>query len=60
MDSKLGRAQTALVKSITAATTRNQEHPMEHIVSCPQPGCGAAAEIKDRWVWLSTHGPVSR
>jgi len=31
---------------------------MEHIVSCPQPGCGVSAEIVDRWVWLSTHGPV--
>jgi len=30
---------------------------MGYIVSCPQPGCGAAAETKDRWVWLSTHGP---
>jgi hypothetical protein len=31
---------------------------MEHIVSCPQAGCGASAEIVDRWVWLSTDGPV--
>jgi hypothetical protein len=31
---------------------------MEHIVSCPQPGCGASADIVDRWVWLSTNGPV--
>jgi hypothetical protein len=33
---------------------------MEHIVSCPQAGCGAAAEIADRWVWLSTDGPVEQ
>jgi hypothetical protein len=33
---------------------------MEHIVSCPQAGCGAAAEIVDRWVWLSTDGPVEQ
>jgi hypothetical protein len=33
---------------------------MEHIVSCPQAGCGAAAEIADRWVRLSTDGPVEQ
>jgi hypothetical protein len=33
---------------------------MEHIVSCPQAGCGASTEIVDRWVWLSTDGPVER
>jgi hypothetical protein len=44
--------------SITVTFTRNQENPMEHIVLCPQAGCGASAEIVDRWVWLSTDGPV--
>ena len=23
---------------------------MEHIIYCPQPGCGASAQIVDRWV----------
>jgi hypothetical protein len=32
---------------------------MEHVVNCPQPGCGTSAEIVDRWVWLSTNGPVA-
>jgi hypothetical protein len=31
---------------------------MEHITYCPQPGCGASAQIVDRWVWPSTSGPV--
>jgi 1,6-anhydro-N-acetylmuramate kinase len=31
---------------------------MQHIIHCPQPDCGASAQVVDRWVWLSTHGPV--
>ena len=31
---------------------------MTHVVDCPQPGCGAFAEVVDHWVWLSTDGPV--
>jgi len=31
---------------------------MQHIIHCPQPGCGAPAEIVDRWTWTSTNGPV--
>jgi hypothetical protein len=31
---------------------------MEHIIYCPQPGCGASTQIVDRWVWRSTSGPV--
>jgi len=37
---------------------KNQEYPMESIVPCPQPRCGASAQIVDRWVWPSTNGPV--
>ena len=31
---------------------------MESIVPCPQPRCGASAQIVDCWVWPSTNGPV--
>ena len=31
---------------------------MQHIIDCPQPGCGVPAEIVDRWTWTSTDGPV--
>jgi hypothetical protein len=31
---------------------------MQHIIHCPQPDCGAPAEIVDRWTWTSTNGPV--
>jgi hypothetical protein len=31
---------------------------MQHITNCPDPRCGAPAEIVDRWVWTSTDGPV--
>ena len=37
---------------------KNQEYPMESIVPCPQPRCGASAQIVDCWVWPSTNGPV--
>jgi len=31
---------------------------MQHSIYCPQPDCGAHAEIVDRWTWTSTDGPV--
>lgn len=31
---------------------------MTQFVTCPEPGCLAAAEIVARWVWPSTDGPV--
>jgi hypothetical protein len=33
---------------------------MQHIIHCPQPGCGVPAQIVDRWVWASSDGPVER
>jgi hypothetical protein len=31
---------------------------MQHTVRCPEPRCGAPAEVVDRWTWTSSHGPV--
>lgn len=31
---------------------------MTTTVRCPDPDCSAPAEIVDRWVWDSTHGPI--
>jgi hypothetical protein len=28
------------------------------VVACPEPGCAAPAEVMDRFVLASTHGPV--
>jgi hypothetical protein len=48
-----------LTKGPTNVTfTRNQERPMQHIVSCPQRTCTLPAQIVDRWVWASSAGPV--
>jgi hypothetical protein len=33
---------------------------MQHIIHCPQPGCGVPARIVDCWVWASRDGPVER
>ena len=31
---------------------------MQHSIYCPQPDCGAPAQIVDRWTWTSTNGLV--
>ena len=31
---------------------------MLDLTACPDPDCGATAEIVDRWVWESTSGPI--
>jgi hypothetical protein len=31
---------------------------MPDVIACPDPTCGAPAEIVDRWTWGSTDGPV--
>jgi hypothetical protein len=31
---------------------------VQHIIHCPQPGCGVPARIVDCWVWASRDGPV--
>lgn len=31
---------------------------MPDTIACPDPTCGAPAQIVDRWAWGSTNGPV--
>ena len=31
---------------------------MPDVIACPDPTCGAPANIVDRWTWGSTDGPV--
>jgi hypothetical protein len=31
---------------------------MLEVIACPDPACGAAASIVDRWTWGSSDGPV--
>jgi hypothetical protein len=31
---------------------------MLEVIACPDPACGTAASIVDRWTWGSSDGPV--
>jgi hypothetical protein len=31
---------------------------MQYVIYCPEPSCGAPAQIVDRWVWPASDGPV--